>query len=178
VPRFGDPEPLGPDHSLGDFDCGVGSLSTWLREHARTAAAAGSARTYVLDDSEQGLVVGYHALCAGSVSRRDASARARRGMPRHPIPAILLARLAVDKSVQGHGLGAFLLRDSMARSLAAAEQLGIRVMLVHALDEGARSFYLHHGFEPSPTDPMNLQLLVKDIQASLAEGFGSTSESG
>jgi GNAT superfamily N-acetyltransferase len=178
VPRFGDPEPLGPDHSLGDFDCGVGSLSTWLREHARIAAAAGSARTYVLEDAEQGRVVGYHALCAASVSQREASPRARRGMPRHPIPAVLLARLSVDTSVQGHDLGAFLLRDAMARSLAAAEQLGVRVMLVHALDEGARSFYLHHGFEPSPTDPMNLQLLVKDIRASLGEGFGPSSESG
>jgi GNAT superfamily N-acetyltransferase len=89
-------------------------------------------------------------------------------MPRHPIPAVLLARLAVDRSVQGRGLGAFLLRDAMAHTLAAAAELGIRVMLVHALDEAARDFYLHHGFEPSPTDPMNLQLLVKDIEASLA----------
>jgi GNAT superfamily N-acetyltransferase len=171
VPRFGDPEPLGPDHSLGKFDCGVGSLSFWLGEHARLAAAAGSARTYVVVDAEQRRVVGYHALCAASVSQREASPRARRGMPRQPIPAVLLARLAVDRSVQGRGLGAFLLRDAMARSLAAAAQLGVRVLLVHALDETARSFYLHHGFEPSRTDPMNLQLLVKDIRASL-EGPG------
>lgn len=168
MPRFGDPEPLGPDHSLADFDCGTGSLNEWLRKHARTAAASGSARAYVVDDTEQGRVVGYHALCAASVSRREASARAIRGMPRHPIPAVLLARLAVDRSVQGRGLGAFLLRDAMARTLAASAELGIRVMLVHALDDGARAFYLHHGFEPSPTDPMNLQLLVKDIKASLA----------
>jgi GNAT superfamily N-acetyltransferase len=89
-------------------------------------------------------------------------------MPRHPIPAVLLARLAVDRSVQGRGLGAFLLRDALARTLAAAAELGIRAMLVHVLDESARDFYLHHGFEPSPTDPMNLQLLVKDIEASLS----------
>jgi len=88
-------------------------------------------------------------------------------MPRHPIPAVLLTRLAVDRSVQGHDLGAFLLRDAMTRTLAAAAGLGIRVMLVHALNESARDFYVHHGFEPSPTDPMNLQLLVKDIEASL-----------
>lgn len=165
--RFGDPEPLGPDHALGGFDCGVDSLSTWLPKHARAAAASGSARTYVIEDAEQGRVVGYHALCAASVSRREASPRASRGMPRHPIPAVLLARLAVDQSVQGSGLGAFLLRDAMARTLAAAAELGIRVMLVHALNEAARDFYLHHGFEPSRTDPMNLQLLVKDIEASL-----------
>ncbi len=91
-------------------------------------------------------------------------------MPRHPIPAVLLARLAVDRSVHGRGLGAFLLRDAMTRSLAAAAQVGIRVMLVHAHDAGARNFYLHHGFEPSPTDPLNLQLLVKDMRASVGEG--------
>ena len=170
VSRFGDPEPLGPDHSLEAFDSGVGSLNTWLREHARGAAAAGSARTYVLEDAEQGRVVGYHALCAASVSHRETSARVRRGMPRHSIPAVLLARLAVDRSVQERGLGAFLLRDAMVRSLAVAAQVGIRVMLVHALDEDARDFYLHHGFEPSPTDPMNLQLIVKDMQASLRQG--------
>jgi GNAT superfamily N-acetyltransferase len=172
VPRFGDPELLGPDHSLGDFDCGVGSLSSWLREHARAAAAAGSARTYVLEDAEQGRVVGYHALCAASISQREASARVQRGMPRHSIPAVLLARLAVDRSVQGRGLGAFLLRDAIVRSLAVAAQVGVRVMLVHALDEGARDFYLHHGFEPSRTDPLNLQLIAKDMQASLRGELG------
>jgi GNAT superfamily N-acetyltransferase len=167
VPRFGDPEPLGQDHSLGGFDCGVDSLNTWLPKHGRAAAASGSARTYVIEDAEQGRVVGYHALCAASVSRRKATPRASRGMPRHPIPAVLLARLAVDRSVQGNGLGTFLLRDAMARTLAAAAELGIRVMLVHALNEVARDFYMHHAFEPSRTDPMNLQLLVKDIEASL-----------
>lgn len=167
MPRFGDPEPLGTDHDLGGFECGVDSLSTWLPKHAHTAAASGSARTYVVEDAEQERAVGYHALCAASVSRQRASPRASRGMPRHPIPAVLLARLAVDRSVQGNGLGAFLLRDAMARTLAAAAELGIRVMLVHALNESARDFYLHHGFEPSRTDPMNLQLLVKDIEATL-----------
>lgn len=166
MPRFGDPQPLGSDHVLSGFECGVDSLNTWLPKHARAAAASGSARTYVISDAEQGRVVGYHALCAASVSREEASPRASRGMPRHPIPALLLARLAVDQSVQGNGLGAFLLRDAMARTLAAASEFGIRVMLVHALNEPARDFYLHHAFEPSPTDPMNLQLLVKDIEAS------------
>jgi GNAT superfamily N-acetyltransferase len=170
VPRFGDPEPLGADHTLAGFDCGVESLSAWLPKHARAAAASGSARAYVIADATESRVVGYHALCAASVSRQEASPRAARGMPRHPIPAVLLARLAVVRSVQGRGLGAFLLRDAMARTLAAAAELGIRVMLVHALNESARDFYLHHGFEPSRTDPLNLQLLVKDIEASLDSG--------
>jgi GNAT superfamily N-acetyltransferase len=170
MPRFAGPEPLGPDHQLGNFDCGVHSLNTWLPKHARMAAASGSTRVYVVEDSEQRRVVGYHALSAASVAASDAAPRARRGMPRHPIPAVLLARLAVDRSVQGRGLGAFLLCDAMARTLSAASELGIRVLLVHAQDEAARSFYLHHGFEPSPTDPLNLQLLLKDLEASLRQG--------
>jgi predicted N-acetyltransferase YhbS len=89
-------------------------------------------------------------------------------MPRHPIPAVLLARLAVDRSVSGGGLGAWLLRDAMLRTLSAADELGMRVMLVHAIDDHARAFYQRFGFEPSPTDPLNLQLLDKDLRASIA----------
>lgn len=88
-------------------------------------------------------------------------------MPRHPIPAMLLARLAVDKTVQGKGIGAFLLRDAMSRALSVAEQAGMRLLLVHALGDRARAFYEHFGFEPSPSDAMNLQLLVKDIRLAL-----------
>lgn len=171
MPRFSDPQTLGPDHVLSGFDCGVHSLSTWLRKHARNAAASGSARTYVVEDAQQERVVGYHALCAASVSRQNAGPRASRGMPRHPIPAVLLARLAVDNSVQGRGVGAFLLRDAMARTLGASVELGIRTLLVHAQNEAARDFYLHHAFEPSRTNPMNLELLVEDIEASLGGGL-------
>ncbi len=88
-------------------------------------------------------------------------------MPKHPIPAMLLARLAVDRAVQGKGIGAFLLRDAMSRALSVAEQAGMRLLLVHALSEEARAFYEHFGFEASPTDAMNLQLLVKDIRLAL-----------
>src|SRR5262249_37413936 len=94
--------------------------------------------------------------------------RAARGMPRHPISAMLLARLAVDERAQGGGLGATLLADAMERTLLVAEETGIRLLLVHAVDDEARGFYLHYGFEPSPTDPMNLQLWIKDIRATLA----------
>jgi GNAT superfamily N-acetyltransferase len=154
VGRFGDPEPLSPDHALENFDCGRPSLNLWLTVYARAAAAAGSARTYVMVDSEQGRVVGYHALTAAE--RRAATARALKGMPRHPIPVVLLARLAVDASVTGRGLGAWLLRDAMTRTLAASETIGVRAMLVHAIDDDARRFYVHHGLEPSPTDPLHL----------------------
>lgn len=167
MPRFSDPVPLNPGHDLSGFDCEVESLSRWLVQHATTALRAGSARTYVLADAEQERVVGYHSLCAAGIDRREASARVRAGMPRHPVPAVLLARLAVDITVQGRGLGAFLLRDAMIRSVAAAEQVGIRLLLAHAIDARARSFYLAHGFEPSPIDPLSMQILIKDIRRSL-----------
>lgn len=167
MPRFRDPEALDAHHDLEGFDCGIGSLNVWLTEHARQAAAAGSARTFVVHDSEQERVVGYHALTAASIEHARATPRATKGMPRHPIPAVLLARLAVDSSVQGRGVGAWLLRDAMLRTVSAADALGIRVLLVHAIDDTARAFYDRHGFEASPTDLLNLQMLVKDIRAAL-----------
>jgi GNAT superfamily N-acetyltransferase len=167
VPRFLDPQPLDGEHRVNGFDCGVGSLDIWLVKHARPAAGAGSARTYVVLDSEQDRVVGYHALSLASIEHGDATDRARSGMPKHPIPAMLLARLAVDRAVQGRGIGAFLLRDAMSRALSVAEQAGMRLLLVHALNDEARAFYEHFGFEASPTDAMNLQLLVKDIRLAL-----------
>lgn len=169
--RFREPEPLGDGHHVDAFDCGVASLSVWLRRHARQARAAGSARTYVVVDAEERRVVGYHALAAASIAPALGTARAVKGMPRHPMPAVLLARLAVDRSVQGRGLGAWLLRDAMLRALAAAESVGIRVLMVHAIDDAARRFYERHGFEASPTDPLNLQLLMKDLRASV-DGAG------
>jgi GNAT superfamily N-acetyltransferase len=111
--------------------------------------------------------VGYHALTVASIEHAHATARVGKGMPHYPIPVVLLARLAVDQSVQGHGLGAFLLQDAMIRTIAAAEQLGIRAMLVHALHDDARTFYLRHGLQPSPTDELHLMILVKDIRSAL-----------
>jgi GNAT superfamily N-acetyltransferase len=168
VRRFGDPEPLDRNHLIEGFDSGRPSLDVWLLEHSRTAAAAGSARTYVAVDAEQRRrVVGYHSLAAASVERQTATARAAKGMPRYPVPVVLLARLAVDRSVQGRGLGSWLLRDAMLRTFAASETIGVRAMLVHAIDDEARSFYLRHGLEASPTDPLHLMILVKDIAAAL-----------
>lgn len=167
MPRFQDPQPLDNEHRINGFECGVGSLDTWLVKHARAAVGAGSARTYVVVDSEQERVVGYHALAVASIEHGEATARARRGMSKSPIPAMLLARLAVDKTVQGRGIGAFLLRDAMTRSVSVAEQAGIRLLLVHAVNDEARAFYEHFDFEASPSDPMNLQLLIKDIRLAL-----------
>jgi GNAT superfamily N-acetyltransferase len=167
VARFGDPQPLEPDHVLERFDCGRASLNLWLIRHARQAGAVGSARTYVIVDSRQGRVVGYHALTAASIEREAATARATKGMPQYPIPVVLLARLAVDVSVTESGLGSWLLRDAMLRTLAAAQTIGVRAMLVHAIDEEARAFYLRHGLEPSPSDPLHLMILIKDIATAL-----------
>lgn len=164
------PRPLERNDTRDGFRCGVASLDTWLVEHAPGADAAGSARTYVVIDEVQDRVVGYYALTVASLEREEATGRASRGMPRHPIPAMLLARLAVDESVQGDGVGAMLLADAMQRTLLVAEETGIRLLLVHAVDEDARSFYLNYGFEPSPSDTMNLQLLIKDIRATIASG--------
>jgi GNAT superfamily N-acetyltransferase len=167
VPRFSEPEPLGPDHVVEGFDCGRVSLDVWLVRYARQAAAVGSARTYVTVDAQQGRVVGYHALTAGALEREAATARLVKGVPQYPIPVVLLARLAVDLSVTGRGLGAWLLRDAMTRTLAAAETIGVRAMLVHAIDEDAAVFYLRRGLEASPTEPRHLMILIKDTAASL-----------
>lgn len=161
--RFGDPEPLGPDHVLERFDCGRASLNVWLIRYARQAAAVGSARTYVVTDSEQERVVGYHALTAAGIEREAVTARVLKGMPHYPIPVVLLARLAVDLSVGRRGLGAWLLRDAMLRTVTTSDTIGVRAMLVHAADEEARGFYLRHGLESSPTGPLHLMILVRDI---------------
>ena len=168
MPRFSDPEPLRPDHELAPFDCSVESLDTWLKRHARAADGAGSARTFVTTDAEQAKrVVGYHALTVASVERVAATTRVAKGMSRHAIPCVLLARLAIDRTVQRRGLGAWLLRDAMTRAVAAAEEIGIRALLVHALDDNAAAaFYRRHGFESSRTDSHNLQMLIKDIRRS------------
>ena len=167
MPRFSESEPLGPDHVVEGFDCGQTSLNIWLMRYARQAAAVGSARTYVVVDARQGRVVGYHALVAAALEREAATDRIVKGMPQYPIPVVLLARLAVDLSVAGRGLGTWLLGDAMRRTLAAAETIGVRAMLVHAIDQDTAAFYLRHGLEASPTDPRHLMILIKDIAASL-----------
>lgn len=109
-------------------------------------------------------MVGFYALAAAAVERRSTPGRIRRNMP-EPVPAILLSRLAVDRTEQGHGLAAHLLRDAVTRSVAAADLIGVRAILVHALQDRARAFYMHFDFEPSPTDPLHLLLSIKDARA-------------
>jgi GNAT superfamily N-acetyltransferase len=162
------PEPLGKQHRLEEFDCGEPALDDWLKRHALSAQAAGSARVFVttLDDEET--VVGYYALAAAQVAPDDATARALKGQPRaRPIPAILLARLAVDRDHQRAGLGRSLLQDVLLRCVDAAEAIGARLLLVHAKHEAAKDWYMQYDFEESPTDPLHLMMLMKDVRSFL-----------
>ena len=149
----------------GDFDSGKPELDLWLRRHALASHQAGGARVYAAH--RDGRVVGYYAVAAASVERVTAPGRVSKGMPRHPIPVILLARLAVDRREQGKGLGAALLKDALLRAASAADAIGARAVLVHAKDEDAARFYAHFDFEPSPSDPLHMFLLMKDLRALL-----------
>jgi len=164
------PEPLARHHGLDGFVCGEPALDEWLARHARPAHAAGAARVYVVTtDDDLAIVVGYYAVAAAHVEPAGATDRARKGQPTHrPVPAVLLARLAVAGQHQGGGLGRSLLQDVLLRSLAAADPIGVRVVLVHAKNERAKAWYQRYGFEESPTDPFHLMLLIKDVRA-LAE---------
>jgi GNAT superfamily N-acetyltransferase len=155
-------EKLRADHSVADFDCGSQELNRFLARFALTNQQAGAAQTYVALSGST--VVGYYSLAVGEVAYDGAPDRLSKGLARHPIPIMLLARLAVSSAWQGQGLGAGLLKDSMRRTLQAADIAGIRAFAVHAKDEHARDFYAHFGFIPSPTDPLHLYLLIKDIR--------------
>jgi predicted N-acetyltransferase YhbS len=166
VSGFGTIEKLRRDHSLDSFDCGKEELNRFLKRHALTNQASGSAQTYVLAD---GLVVkGYYSLAAGTVAHDEATDRVKKGLARHPIPVILLARLAVDLSLQGRKIGPGLLKDALRRAAHAADTIGARAVLVHAKDDNAKGFYEHFTFEPSPSDPYHLMLIMKDLRRIIA----------
>ena len=157
---------LSKKHDLSIFDCGNESLNVWLKRFALTNLQSDSAQTFVVHRA--GVVVGYFSLTAGSVRPEEAPPRVSKGLARHPIGVILLARLAVDKKEQGYGLGKALLKNALLRVLAATDTIGARAVLVHAIDEEARKFYEHFGFERSPIDEFELMLLMKDLRAQIA----------
>lgn len=154
---------LAIQHDPSRFDCGHKALNTFIRLHALSGQRANISQTYVAVVGEA--IVGYHTLVVGDVAYADAPERLAKGLPRHPIPVLLLARLAVDQSWQGKGLGAALVADAMRRTLQVADIAGVRALLVHAKDEDAKSFYAHLGFEPFPGEPLILYRLLKDIRA-------------
>lgn len=159
---------LTKSHDLSQFNSGKESLDYWLKKYAWSSQSANTAKTYVVHRDNRG--VGYYSLAAGNVSVDQAPTRMAKGQPKtRPIPVILLARLAVDVSEQGEGLGGALLKNALLRSHQAADDIGARAVLVDALDDNARNFYLHYNFEPSLVDEFVLMLLMKDIRGNGAD---------
>ena len=154
--EYGSIEKLRREHLLDDFDCGKDELNSFLKRQAWASQQSHSAQTYVL--AKDLCVLGYYSLAAGSVTSDEATERVRKGQARHPIPVILLARLAVDASAHGQGSGAALLKDALMRTAQAAHTIGARALLVHTKD--AKAFY---GLEPSPSDPYHLLLITKEL---------------
>jgi GNAT superfamily N-acetyltransferase len=162
------PVPLDRTHDLSAFDCGAPALDDYLRKYAWQNHQNRSARTYVTTRDSR--VVGYYTLAAGSVRRDDTPPRVAKGQGNYPLPIILLARLAVDRTEQGKGLGAALLKDALLRAAQAADLIGCRAVLVHAKDKQAQAFYRKYGFESAPVDEFHLYLLMKDIKANQGSG--------
>jgi GNAT superfamily N-acetyltransferase len=161
VSDYGAIEKLCREHLLDSFDCGKEDLNRFLKRQAWNSQQAHSAQTYVLAKDLR--VEGYYSLAAGSVAHDEATRRVKKGLARHPIPVILLARLAVDVSIHGRGVGSALLKDALIRTAQAANTIGARALLVHAKDDDAKSFYEHFTFEASPSDPYHLLLIMKDL---------------
>jgi predicted N-acetyltransferase YhbS len=161
---IGAPEPLTPHHDLEQFSSGVASLDQWLKRHALKNQATGASRTFVASADHR--VLAYYALASSSVTMDMTSGRFRRNMP-DPIPVVILGRLAVDQSLHGNGIGRALVRDACLRITQAADAIGIRGVLVHALTNEARAFYEKIGFEQSPLDPMTLMTTLTALQSGL-----------
>lgn len=153
------PQPLTARHLIDGFDCGEPSLNDWLQRRALPNQLAGATRTFVVETAD-GHVAGYYALAAGAVSRSASTSRVRRNMP-DPVPVLVLARLAVDRGMQGRQLGAALLQDAVKRAFSVSQDAGVRALLVHALDDRAKAFYLHYGFGESPLHPLTLMLPLR-----------------
>lgn len=172
--RITAPEPLAPRHDLTEFCSGEPALDDWLR--TRAARNEGKAtRTYVTCLHEKGgqgaRVVGFYSLAVGSVAHEIAPGGIRRNMP-DPEPAMILARLAVDRGMQGRGIGRALVRDALLRTAQAADIAGIRAILVHALHERAAAFYAGCGFQPSPVSPLTLLLRMEEVRQYLSPRHG------
>jgi GNAT superfamily N-acetyltransferase len=163
VPRYESVRKIELSDTVASFDCGNGALNQFLQRFALVNQKANSAQTYVCCEQGTGRVAGFYSLVVGSVEPSAATSRIVKGLARHPVPVMILARVAVDQKHQGTGLGRALLKDALLRTIQAADIAGIRAVLVHAKDGAARNWYLNWGFEPSPTDPYHLFLLIKDL---------------
>lgn len=163
------PEPLADHHDVSSFSCRSSEQTDWLRRHARQSTNTGTTKVFVVTETDGSSVVAYYGWCMAQLSSAAAPARLRKGAGRYPQPVALLARLGVDAAHEGSGLGTGLLQDAFARLLELSDDIGCRGLLVHCESEEARLFYLHlvPDFEPSPTDPLHLVLLMKDIRRTL-----------
>ena len=158
------PSPIESSHDVSAFSCGHSSLDDWLKRRALANQKSGASRTFVVCDETR--VVAYYALAAGALACAEATGKFRRNMP-DPIPVAILARLAIDVGFQKQGLGRALFRDASLRILAAADAIGIRGILVHAISEEAANFYRAVGVESSPASPQTLMMTLVDLQAAL-----------
>jgi GNAT superfamily N-acetyltransferase len=158
------PEKLQPEHDVSKFDCGEPVLNDWLRRRALQNQQSGASSTYVVLDKTR--VIGYYSLAAGSVARETAPGRIRRNVP-DPVPVVVLGRLAVDRDFQGRALGRALLRDAILRTLQAADIIGVRGILVHALSEQAKRFYQDCGFATSPMNPLTMMIALSEALNAL-----------
>ena len=156
------PTPLSDKHDTSQFDCGNDTLNDWLIKRALKNQDSGASRSFVI--CRENKVIGYYALASGSVERLAAPGTIARNMP-DPIPVAVLGRLAVDKKYQHQRLGSALLKDAMLRTLTVAQNVGVRALLVHAISEDAKRFYLNYGFQESLIDPMTLFLSMRQLRA-------------
>lgn len=152
------PEPLAAHHRLEGFDCGTEALNHWLQRRALLKQLAGVSRTSVICQQQE--VIAYVSLAAGSIVLADLPGALRRNMP-HPLPVVVLGRLAVERRHQGLGLGRALVAHAIRQSLQAQQLIGARALLVHALDDGAAAFYRRQGFRASPISPLTLMLQLQ-----------------
>src|SRR6266700_1909358 len=157
------PVPIDKTHHTHSFDCGIEPLNQYLKKYALLNHQNRSARTYVA--LRENRLVGYYTLAAGSVSRDELPPRMAQGLGQYPVPITLLARLAVDLSERGKGLGRGLLKDAVLRAFQASELVGSRAVVTHAKDEGAKAFYRKFNFAASPINDLHLYLLMKDVRA-------------
>ena len=168
--RYGRIVPITADHDTESFDCGSEEQTTWLRRHALQAQHSDTAKVYVVCLAGSRSVVGYYALAAGSIQHAEAPSRLTKGVGRYPVPVVILTRLGVDLAEQGRGVGSALVRDAFFQ-VAIADRIGVRALLIHAETPEAAAFYkgIDPGFESSPTDPLHVALLIKDLRRAIRD---------
>ena len=162
------PEELNSGHPVANFTCGKAALDDWLKRRALRSHLAKDSRVYVVcDDADE--IVGYYAICSSVVARKEATPKIRKNAP-DPVPMVLIARLAVRQDMQDKGVGSALVRDAIFRTINASAHIGVKGILLHAMDDAAASFYAHLGFRPSPVDSRLMMVRLKDIAAELSNG--------